>query len=52
MFVGQIVEGLGEFLGGLGERPDRVDKREFAGGRVVSFVDCDLLTSSFGWMYV
>ena len=30
MFVGQIVEGLGEFLGGLGERPDRVDKREFA----------------------
>ena len=34
MFVGQIVEGLGEFLGGLGERPDRVDKREFAGGRV------------------
>lgn len=51
MFVGQsqIVEGL-EFLGGLGERPD-VDKREFAGGQV-SFVDCDLLTSSFGWMYV
>ena len=34
VLVGQIMEGLGEFLGGLGKRSQRVNQCELAGGRI------------------